>query len=741
MKAEETKKLGTFLGVYTPTIMTILGVIMYMRAGWVVGHMGLILTLLIVVIANLITLITTLSFSSIATNKKIGAGGAYYIISRTLGLRIGGAIGVPLFLSQTFSITLYSFGIAEVLNFLVPAIPVASVAFVVIVIVAILSFKGADFAMKTQIPVMALVAISIVFLAVGAFLKTDISGVQLSSRTGEVTFFAAFAIFFSAVTGIMAGLGLSGDLKNPQKSIPWGAITATLTGFVIYLAIPVFLAMGADNETLKNDVMVWAKIAPAGLIFVIPGLLGSIFSSAVGSMLGAPRTLGALAVDQFQNNKILEFLNSEKGEKAAFIVSLIIACGAVFLGNLNAVATVTTLFFLTVYGVVNIAAALEGLSNEPSWRPKFKVPWLISLGGGVACVVVMFLINPIASFVAIVIEFLLYVFFKKQAESKLDGDARRGVYEKVIKNSLLSLKSHPMSVRNWRPNLQVLIEDFDIEKQINLIKFASFIGENAGIVTVTQIVKGKLGEEKIDVESKVNLMNRLFEQKGLVVFPEVIVTDNFENGVIASIQSNGVAELRSNTVMVNWSDNTEYMANCLSIMRKIAAIKKSFVIGKTTSESNISPKRQKLLSIHVWWGGLQYNGDMMLLMAYLLKSSGFWKNSTITVISIVDSKEKEHNAYIHLDRLTSESRINADVKIIINEEKQPFSQIIQSVSADADAVFMGLKTPEKGEEADYALKLKELSGSLKSVFFIKNSGMFKGALLDTEFSEKGSENG
>ncbi|HPG36278.1 MAG TPA: Na-K-Cl cotransporter, partial [bacterium] len=289
MKNVETKKLGTFLGVFTPTILTILGVIMYMRAGWVAGHMGLVNTLLIVLIANSITLITTLSFSSVATNKKVGAGGAYYIISRTLGFAIGGAIGVPLFLSQVFSITLYSYGLAEVLNFLIPWIPVAPVAFVIIIIVAALSFKGADFALKTQIPIMAAVAISLLFLAIGAFLKTDISSVRMSSPTGEVTFFTAFAIFFPAVTGIMAGLGLSGDLKDPQRSIPLGAITATLVGFAVYLTVPFLLVMGADDKDLINDVMVWSEIAPAGALFIIPGLFGAIFSSAVGSMLGEDR--------------------------------------------------------------------------------------------------------------------------------------------------------------------------------------------------------------------------------------------------------------------------------------------------------------------------------------------------------------------------------------------------------------------------------------------------------------------
>ncbi len=124
-------KLGAFLGVYTPTVLTILGVIMYLRLGWVTGQVGLTKTIFIVVMANVITLVTTLSFSAIATNIKVGVGGAYYIISRSLGLEFGGAIGLPLFLSQAFSVTLYAFGLAESLRILWPEVPVQGAAFVI----------------------------------------------------------------------------------------------------------------------------------------------------------------------------------------------------------------------------------------------------------------------------------------------------------------------------------------------------------------------------------------------------------------------------------------------------------------------------------------------------------------------------------------------------------------------------------------------------------------------------------
>jgi solute carrier family 12 (potassium/chloride transporter), member 4/6 len=734
MKKPDQHKLGTFLGVFTPTILTILGVIMYMRTGWITGQMGLASTLVIVTIANVITLITTLSFSSVATNKKVGVGGAYFIISRSLGFAIGGAVGVPLFLSQVFSITLYSFGLAEIINFLIPQLLVSPIAFITIIAVGTLSFKGADFALKSQIPIMFAVALSLIFLVLGAFNSSEIAQIRFSKPSGEISFFAAFAIFFPAVTGIMAGLGLSGDLKNPQRSIPLGAISATVTGFLIYLSVPVLLSMGAKDEQLISDVMVWSKISPWGSFVIIPGLLGAIFSSAVGSMLGAPRTLSALANDHISNSPIGKLINSEKGNKITFAISLIIALAAVFLGNLNDVATVVTMFFLTVYGVVNLTAAMESISNEPSWRPKFKIPWIISFVGGLACIIVMFMINPYAGFAAIIIEFILYVILKRRSDKSRSGDARRGVYESLIKNSLVKLKDHDITPRNWRPYLQVIVNN--PEKQKNFVKFASYFGQHTGIVTVTELIIGVLGEDRIDIDKKTSFMEQFYGERNLVVFPEVNIVEDFENGLLTAIQANGIAGLQSNTIMICWPDDVDtYLPKYLSIMRKISVLKKSFIIGKCPLDLKMNKMIGKRKTIHIWWGGLQRNGDLMLLLAHLMTSSNLWKNSDVKLINIVNDESNIDNAVSTLLELSKESRISAQPLVLVKPDNKSFVDIIHETSKNADAVFLGLNTPEKGDEEAYSNTLKNLASNLNTLFFIKNSSIFQGKLLEMEYLE------
>jgi len=453
------KKLGTFLGVFTPTILTILGVIMYLRSGWLVGHLGLTQVLLIVVISNLITLITTLSFSSVATNIRVGVGGAYYIISRSLGLEIGGAIGLPLFLAQVFSVTLYSFGLAESLRIAWPSVPVQTVTFFIVIIVGALTFFGAKLALKTQIPLMVLVGVSLVALIVGAIIKSSGHPFPHTVPSGELNFWVGFAVFFPAVTGVMAGLGLSGDLRDPGRAIPIGAISAVLTGFAIYLLVPVILTLGATQAELRDDSMIWLRIAPLGALFILPGLWGAIFSSAVGSMLGAPRTLQALAMDRVVPKHLAGFGSGWKELLPGLVIAIVISLGAVFLGNLNAVAPLVTMFFLTTYGTINIVAALETLSGDPSWRPKLRVPWFISLLGGLACLVVIFLINPVAGVVAILAEILLWMLLSRRESTATWGDARRGIYESLIRWALIRLSRRPVNPRNWRPHILVFVPE------------------------------------------------------------------------------------------------------------------------------------------------------------------------------------------------------------------------------------------------------------------------------------------
>ncbi len=718
-------RLGAFLGVFTPTILTILGVIMYLRFGWVLGHAGLLHTLLVVLLANGITFLTSLSLSAIATNGRVGIGGAYFIISRSLGLEVGGAIGLPLFLSQTLSVTLYAYGLAESLRIAWPAVPVPAAAFVIILAVGLLALRGAGAALKSQVPILALIGLSLVALAAGAVLNGSLARVAGSTPSGEVGFWAVFAVFFPAVTGIMAGLGLSGDLAEPRRAIPRGTLTAVLAGFAVYLLVPCLLAGTADRSLLVGEPLVWTRVAPLGAWLVLPGLWGAIFSSAVGSVLGAPRTLQAMALDGLAP-RWLRSLHPRWGEPVAGIgVTLAIALGAVFLGGLNTVAEVVSMFFLTVYGTVNLVAALESLSGDPSWRPQIRVHWVFSLAGALGCLAVMLLINPVASLVAVASELALWLLLRRREGRAEWGDVRRGLLEALIRWALEKLSALPVTPRSWRPYILLFVER--VEERLGLVRFATWFSQNRGIVTVCELWEEPAdGELPGDPLARRWEIDRTLREERLAAFGEVNVVESVQRGLFAVAQANGMAGIASNTLMLGWPQEPERLAAWLRVAQHLEPMHKSLVIGRADPDWTLASEEPE---VHIWWGGLERNGDLMLLLAYLLTRNPEWRRARIRVLSVASNEMMQQATTRTLAALLPEIRIDAEVEVIPKSEAGSIAELIQERSRSADVVFLGLALPPEGQEQSYAERVYDLAEGLGNFFFVRNGSLFVGELV------------
>jgi len=717
-----TGRLGTFLGVFTPSILTILGVIMYLRFGWVVGNAGLLNTLLIVIVANAITLATAFSISAVATNMRVEVGGAYYIISRSLGVEIGGAIGIPLYLSQALSVTLYSFGFAEALQYLWPAAPLLPVAAVTIVAVTLVSIKSATLTLKLQVPLLVLVALSILSLiAGGTYGSRAPVWIGAFKAEGAESFWPVFAVFFPAVTGIMAGVSLSGDLKNPRKSLPRGTIAAVLGGLVIYLMIPVVLALSASTDELISNKLVWTRIAAVPML-VLPGLLCAILSSAVGSILGAPRTLQAMAGDRVMPRFLAR--SSKKGEPVpAIVVSAAIALGAVLLGDLNTVAPVVTMFFLTTYGMVNLVAALESLVKDPSYRPTLKVHWSISFLGAAACFLVMFLISPFACILAIVIELLVWFWLRRRSITATWGDVRHGLLLTIIRTCLIALKALPEQARNWRPH--ILVFSGYAAKRVGLIRLASWLSLDRGITTVCNLHVQDKDVVDVDLAARKAEVDDVIRREGITAFSEVGVVGDFEEGVVDMAQANGIAGLESNALMLGWSGKREKQVTILRILRKVSRLNKSMLICRIERFPRL-PRRPEIV---IWWGGKQRNGDMMLLLAHLLTLNPEWFHSRITIKSVAFNEVMRDEISESLDAMIPETRISARRDVILKTDDRPIFEVIHEESRRADLVFMGLAVPDSGEEDAYAERIDALIEGIPRVILVKNSSPFSGELI------------
>lgn len=265
-EATQSNKFGTFAGVFTPTLLTILGVIMFLRAGWVVGNAGLGGAFVIIILSFAITGATGLAMSTFVTNIRVGPGGAFSMISQSLGLETGGAIGVPLYVSQSLAVVMYIFGFREGYLWAVdawgfPGLPSIVIDLAIFAVIFGITLVSTSLAFKVQYAILAIIIGSLISIGIAAAQGPmdnpimwwgDFRGSPENDFSG-VTFWVVFAVFFLASTGIMAGANMSGDLKNPRKSIPVGTMAAVGISLVIYLALAYWLMRAATVDELTGN--------------------------------------------------------------------------------------------------------------------------------------------------------------------------------------------------------------------------------------------------------------------------------------------------------------------------------------------------------------------------------------------------------------------------------------------------------------------------------------------------------
>lgn len=726
-KSTQQQKFGTFLGVYTPSILTILGLIMYLRFGWVVGNVGLIKTIVIVLMASSITFITGLSASAIATNIKVGVGGEYYLISRSLGLEPGGAIGIPLYLCRTLSVTFYSFGLAEAVLILWPdswgALPPHSIqmgAAVIIILVTILSGKSAGLVLRTQIPIMIIVGASIIALIAGV-LSQDMHAPILTAdySTAPEGFWYVFAVFFPAVTGFTAGVGMSGDLKDPQKSIPTGTLGAVVSGAVVYLIIPLVLAVtGALTIQQLADpeagVTIWTRLALFGPWIVYPAVWGAVLSSAFGSILGGPRILQALSMDGLAP-KFLSKLSKSGQPTVATWISGVIALLAVFLGELNTIAQYVSVLFLTLYVAINLSAAIEQIIKEPSYRPRIHVPWYVSILGAVAAIVVMILINPWAFVFAFGLEIVILSYLVSKKMEQQWGDAAAGIWVRISRFALLKLNARKIHPRNWRPIMILFVRD--IKSRIDIVKFAALLGQNSGVLTISKLITP---EDKNELNSKNDVafnMQKELRAEGLQAFTEVNVATDYKTGMYQVAASHGIAGLKTNTVVFGWSQQDDGKVYELKIINNLSKSGKNILL----LHFNESFSDHKDKRIDIWWGGRDTNGDLMLLMAYLMRLNRKWEKVKINIFSKVASEQERTSLKAKIVAAVKEARMQAHVELFVRPNDS-FVTVLHEESEGADLVFMGLARDVQDFESNVQF-IDSVLSKLKVVAFVQNNSM------------------
>ena len=691
--------LGTFGGVFTPSILTILGIILFRRLGYVVGTAGLLGALGMLALATAISVHTSVSLSAIATNRRVRGGGDYYLISRSLGVEYGGALGVLLFLAQAISVAFYCVGFGEGIAAVFGGgdLVVRVAAALAAVALFGLAYAGSDLATRFQFVIMALLVAALASFFIGAYAAWDPQLLRASLErvpdpAAPSSFWILFAIFFPAVTGFTQGVSMSGDLKDASRSLPTGTFLAVGLSTVVYGAAIVMFAGAAPLAELAADYEGMGRVASVPWL-IDAGVLSATLSSALASFLGAPRILQALAADRlFKGLGPFATVDAATGNpRRAVVLTGIIAIVTIAVGDLNAIASVVSMFFLISYGLLNYATYVEAHGASPSFRPRFRFyDKRASLLGTFLCGGVMVAIDPAATAVAVALLFAGYQYLRWTAVPTRWRDSRRAYRYRQVKDGIRDLAEQPESPVDWQP--QILLFTDTSERRSRVLALASWISGGTGLVTAVQLVEGdsaSVGARARRREAEQQLREEL-ERDQVDAFALVVVAPDLAQASSTLLQTWGVGSIRANTVALNWlehHDDAPVSGTSLRyarLLQRALRLEQHVVVFDAAPEdwTRLAETKSHARRIDVWW----FEDDssrLALLLAYLMTRTDEWDGAVIRVLApaALDSGQK---VAANLMYRLEERRIEATVEPVLDADAQA---VIES-SRDAAIVFL-----------------------------------------------------
>ncbi|MDR1524813.1 MAG: amino acid permease [Tannerella sp.] len=695
--------------VYLTSISSILGAILFLRFGYATGVLGFWGAIGIILTGHLITIPTALAISELATNTRVEGGGEYFIISRSFGLKIGSTIGITLFLSQTVSIAFYIIAFTESFHFLFDwcrnslgfELPKQVISIPTLLLLAYFILKkGSGSGMKLLYLVNFILFISLLLFFIGKP-PVEVPG-DPSSVTGnnfgffnKDKFFMIFAICFPAFTGMTAGVGLSGDLRNPGKSIPLGTMLGTFTGLVVYVFVVWKLSASASQAGLMNDQMIMSQIALFGAVIIPLGLAACTSSSAIGSMMVAPRTLQAIAADRtFPFRRLNIFLSKLDGETHepvnASIVAFAIALVFIILGDVNSVAEIISMFFLITYGTLCLNSFLNHFGSPPSYRPRFKSKWFLSLGGFLLSVWVMFMINPLYTILSYGIIVLVYLFIERyNKESKGLVNIFKGALFQLNRQLQVYMQKHQSSMdhEEWRPAaICVSSHSLDREKVLELMKWISY---RHGFGTYFHLIEGYYSkqtyrESKIILEQLINNTR----DRGSALYIDTMISPSYTSAIAQVIQTPSISGMENNMVIFEYDKrHPEELRNILSNVNLVRAGR--FDIGILALSEHFMKLKN---GIHVWIRDHDgYNTNFMILLGYIIMSHPDWKKSYLKIF-LTSTKDNISEIKDALEKRIAEGRLPitlTNIEFVTVDEGRTFPDAVAEHSSKAGLTIIG----------------------------------------------------
>uniref|UniRef100_A0A671WZQ8 Solute carrier family 12 member 2 n=1 Tax=Sparus aurata TaxID=8175 RepID=A0A671WZQ8_SPAAU len=647
-----TVKFGWVKGVLVRCMLNIWGVMLFIRMSWIVGQAGIGLTIAIILMASVVTTITGLSTSAIATNGFVRGGGAYYLISRSLGPEFGGSIGLIFAFANAVAVAMYVVGFAETVVEMLNDVDalmtdelndIRIVGTLTIILLLGISVAGMEWEAKAQIVLLVILLAAIVNYFIGSFMSTEskepkgffgyntaifIENLGPDFRDDE-TFFSVFAIFFPAATGILAGANISGDLTDPQSAIPKGTLLAILITGITYVFVAISAgscvvrdATGDHNDTvsdtvnctdaactlgydfsickeggcqfgLMNDFQVMSLVSGFGPL-ISAGIFSATLSSALASLVSAPKVFQALCKDNIYPGLGVFAKGYGKNNEPlrGYVLTFCIGLAFILIAELNIIAPIISNFFLASYALINFSVFHASLANSPGWRPSFKYynMW-VSLAGAILCCVVMFVINWWAALVTLLIVLALYIYVSyKKPDVNWGSSTQALIYNQALTHclNLTGVEDH---VKNFRP--QCLVLTGYPSSRPALLQLVHSFTKNVGLMVCDFFLKSQS-----ELSQDHARCQRWLNKKRIKAFYTTVFSDNLRHGTQFLLQAVGLGRLKPNTLVMgfknNWSDGD--MRDVEIYINTIQCPSSYLTQGKTGNESISECQRVSLTS-------------------------------------------------------------------------------------------------------------------------------------------------
>ncbi|XP_026504336.1 solute carrier family 12 member 1 isoform X2 [Terrapene carolina triunguis] len=621
-KEEESKggfvKFGWVKGVLVRCMLNIWGVMLFIRLSWIVGQAGIGLGIMAIMLSVVVTTLTGISMSAICTNGVVRGGGAYYLISRSLGPEFGGSIGLIFAFANAVAVAMYVVGFAETVVELLKSSgalmvdesnDIRIIGSITVVVLLGISMAGMEWEAKAQVILLVILLIAIANFFIGTVIPTSnekkargffnyqasIFAENFGPDFRGEGFFSVFAIFFPAATGILAGANISGDLEDPQAAIPKGTMLAILITTVAYLGVAICVAAcvvrdatGNINDTvvsgmncngssactlgydfssckaqechygLMNNFQVMSMVSGFGPL-ITAGIFSATLSSALASLVSAPKVFQALCKDNIY--KALHFFAKGHGKNneplRGYVLTFIIAMAFILIAELNTIAPIISNFFLASYALINFSCFHASYAKSPGWRPAFKYynMW-VSLFGAMLCCGVMFVINWWAALITYAIELFLYIYVTYKKPEVNWGSSAQALYYVNALDSALELTAVEDHVKNFRP--QCIVLTGGPMTRPALLDITHSFTKNNGLCICCQVYTGPRKLCVKEMNSGMAKKQAWLTKNKRKAFYAAVAADSFRDGVKSLLQASGLGRMRPNTLVLgfktDWRD-------------------------------------------------------------------------------------------------------------------------------------------------------------------------------------------